>query len=130
MLATTPSLPRTETVQYAVRSFPRIRPFSVELVHPSVEGFSPGHEYVRRFWAAALGKGAPRNLLELFMAGLRQRIVHEPPYLRVLMSAGLVEVAGDCIRMTSRVPPLPSPLVSRLGPGLRSDHRRWAEGLT
>lgn len=105
--------------------FPRTRSFSVDLFHPSWEGFSPGDEYVRRFWAAAIGKGAIRDLLELFVAGLRQKAVQEPFYLRVLLAAGLVEVIGDHIRMPSRMPPLPSIMVTRLSPYLRSDHRRW-----
>lgn len=105
--------------------FPRTRSFVVDLLHPSPGGFSPGHEYVRRFWAAAIGRGAIRDLLELFVAGLRQRTVPEPFYLRVLLSAGLVEVIGDRILMPSRVPQLPSVMVTRLSPHLRSDHRRW-----
>ena len=110
--------------------FPASAPFQWNSFIPLWRASHLGMNISAVFWAGALGKGAIRDLLELFMAGLRQRIVHEPLHLRVLMSAGLVEVAGDCIRMPSRVPPLPSPLVSRLGPGLRSDHRRWAEGLT
>ena len=104
---------------------PRTRSFSVDLLHPSPGGFSPGHEYVRRFWAAAIGNGAIRDLLDLFVAGLRNRPVPEPFYLRVLLSAGLVEVIGDRIRMPARVPPLPSVMVGRLSPRLRFDHRRF-----
>ena len=105
--------------------FPRTRSFTVDLVHPGREGFSPGHEYVRRFWAAAIGAGAIRDLLQLFLAGLRRRRVQEPFYLGVLLSAGLVEVNGDRIRMPARVPPLHPSMVARLAPGLRSDHHRW-----
>ena len=107
------------------RRVPRTRSFSVELVPPAQDGFSPGHEYVRLFWAAAIGKGATRDLLDLFLAGLRRRRVCEPFYLAVLASAGLVQVTEGRIRMPSRVPPLPSPLVNRLAPHLRFDHRRW-----
>lgn len=109
----------------SVRRVPRTRSFSVALLPPCQDGFSPGHEYVRRFWAAAIGKGATRDLLDLFMAGLRRRRVREPFYLEVLASAGLVEVIEGHILMPSRVPPLPSPMVSRLAPHLRFDHRRW-----
>ena len=105
--------------------FPRTRSFTVDLVHPPEEGFSPGHEYVRLFWAAAIGKGAIRDLLDLFLAGLRQRAVPEPFYLGVLLAAGLVEVDEDQIRMPSRVPLLHSSLVARLHPALRFDHRRF-----
>lgn len=115
-----------------VRRVPRIRSFSVELVPSARHGFSPGHEYVRLFWAAALGKGAIRDLLDLFLAGLRRRRVCEPFYLAVLASAGLVQVTEGRISMPSRVPPLPSSMVSRLAPHLRLDHRRWTpqEGAT
>ncbi len=109
----------------SVRRVPRTRSFSVELIPPAQDGYSPGHEYVRRFWAAAIGKGATRDLLELFLAGLRRRRVREPFYLEVLASAGLVQVVEGRIRMPSRVPPLPSCMVSRLAPHLRFDHRRW-----
>ncbi len=105
--------------------FPHTRSFTVDLIHPEVEGFSPGHEYVRRFWAAAIGKGAIRDLLDLFLAGLRQRTVPEPFYLRVLLSSGLAEVREDRITIPSRVPLLHSSLVARLNPGLRFDHRRF-----
>ncbi len=108
-----------------VRRVPRIRSFSVEIVPSARHGFSPGHEYVRLFWAAALGKGAIRDLLDLFLAGLRRRRVCEPFYLAVLASAGLVQVTDGRIRMPSRVPPLPSSMVNRLTPHLRLDHRRW-----
>ena len=107
------------------RRVPHIRSFSVELVPADRQGFSPGHEYVRLFWAAALGKGAIRDLLDLFLAGLRRRRVCEPFYLAVLASAGLVQVTDGHIRMPSRVPPLPSSMVNRLAPHLRLDHRRW-----
>ncbi len=129
-MTTIVTLAKPPVVDRIIRRVPRIRSFSVELIHFPQEGFSPGHEYVRRFWAAAIGKGAIRDLLELFLAGLRQRTVHEPFHLGVLVSAGLVEVAEGHIRMPSRVPPLPSPLVSRLNPHLRSDHRRWTRQLS
>ena len=122
MLSMTSNTPVAEPT--GVR-FPRTRSFSVDLIHASSEGFSPGHEYVRRFWAAAIGRGAIRDLLELFLAGLRQRTVQEPFYLGVLLAAGLVEVLGNRIRIPSRVPPLPTNMVLRLSPYLRSDHRRW-----
>ncbi len=104
---------------------PRTRSFSVDLIHPQAEGFSPGHEYVRRFWAAAIGRGAIRDLLEVFLARLRRRTVNEPFYLGVLLSAGLVEVTDGRISVPSRVPILPSALVARLNPALRLDHRRF-----
>ncbi len=125
---TVTTVPRiTPVVDRPVNRFPRTRSFSVDLFHPPLEGFSPGHEYVRRFWAAAIGKGAIRDLLELFVAGLRHKPVQEPFYLRVLLSAGLVEVRGDLIRIPSRVPLLPSSMVTQLSPYLRSDHRRWEQ---
>lgn len=122
MLSVTPTAP---AIERTAGRFPRTRSFSVDLIHHSSEGFSPGHEYVRRFWAAAIGKGAIRDLLELFLAGLRRRTVQEPFYLGVLLAAGLVEVLDNRIRMPSRIPPLPSAMVLRLNPHLRSDHRRW-----
>lgn len=97
----------------------------MDLIPPDAEGFSPGHEYVRRFWAAVIGKGAVGDLLNLFLAGLRRRTIPEPFYLGVLLSAGLVEVRGERIRMPSRVPYLHSSMVARLHPGLRFDHRRY-----
>lgn len=118
----TPSAPLNNR---AAQRVPRVRSFSVELVPSAQHGFSPGHEYVRLFWAAALGKGAIRDLLDLFLAGLRRRRVREPFYLAVLASAGLVQVADGRIRMPSRVPPLPSSMVNRLAPHLRFDHQRW-----
>ncbi|MDE0231653.1 MAG: hypothetical protein OXI56_04590 [bacterium] len=109
----------------ADRRVPRTRSFSVELVPAARDGYSPGHEYVRLFWAAAIGRGATRDLLDLFLAGLRRRRIREPFYLAVLASAGLVQVTEGRIRMPSRVPPLPSSMLSRLAPHLRFDHRRW-----
>ena len=126
MPVTTTSTP-TPVVDRPANRFPRTHSFSVDLFHPSAEGFSPGHEYVRRFWAAAIGRGAIRDLLDLFVAGLRQKAVQEPFYLRVLLSAGLVDVRGDRIWIPSLVPMLPSVLVSRLSPYLRSEHRRWEQ---
>ena len=124
-MTTTASFAKPLVVNGTIRRVPHIRSFSVELVAPLREGFSPGHEYVRRFWAAAIGKGATRDLLELFVAGLRKRTVPEPFYLGVLASAGLIEMMEGGIRMPSRVPLLPPSMVSRLSPHLRSDHRRW-----
>lgn len=122
--ATTSTKP--QVAERPVTRFPRTRSFSVDLINPGAEGYSPGHEYVRRFWAAVIGTGAIRDLLQIFLAGLRQRRVREPFYLGVLLSAGLVEIHGDRITMPSRVPPLHSSMVARLTPGLRSDHRHWA----
>lgn len=107
------------------RRLPKTRSFLVDLTHPETGGFSPGHEYVRRFWAAAIGRGAIRDLLELFLAGLRQRKIDEPFHLGVLLSAGLVEMSENRIRMPARVPLLHSSLVARLHPALRLDHRRF-----
>ncbi len=113
------------TTHHRGRRVPRIRSYSVEVVDAPEGSYSPGHQYVRRFWAAAIGKGAVRDLLDLFLAGLRGRRVHEPFYLGVLVSAGLAEVAGPRILIPSRVPLLPSPMLTRLGLDLRYDHRRW-----
>ena len=122
----TQTVSKTATVaNRTMRRVPRTRSFSVELFPAAQDGFSPGHEYVRLFWAAAIGKGATRDLLDLFLAGLRRRRVSEPFYLAVLASAGLVQVMEGRIRMPSRVPPLPSSMVNRLAPHLRFDHRRW-----
>lgn len=127
-MTTTRSAVSRSPVSHPSGRLPPTRSFTVELVHPDGEGFSPGHEYVRRFWAAVVGNGAIRDLLDIFLAGLRRRAVPEPFYLSVLLAAGLAEVNGEHIRMPVRVPLLHSSLVARLNPGLRFDHRRFEPG--
>jgi len=87
-------------------------------------GFPAHHPYVRRYWVAVLGPGAVADLLRLMAAAAHHRALPYPEYLPVLMSAGLVCVAGGTLQVRPLVPPLGEAHVRRMPPALRAEHTR------
>jgi hypothetical protein len=87
-------------------------------------GYSPSHEYVRRFWIAVLGPGAVADLLRLTAAAQSGRSLKEPVHLPMLLAAGLaIRISGSVI-VNDTVPPVPAHLVRRMPPALRRAHAR------
>ncbi|MFV2001076.1 MAG: hypothetical protein ACC654_12000 [Acidimicrobiia bacterium] len=87
-------------------------------------GYSPTHQYVRRFWIAVLGPGAVADLLRLTAAAHSGRSLKEPIHLSALVRLGLVRWENGSIAVTDRVPPVPDDLVRRFPPALRRAHAR------
>jgi len=92
-------------------------------------GYSPTHQYVRRFWIAVLGPGAVADLLRLTAAAQSGRSLKEPIHLSALVRLGLVGWENGSISVADRVPPVPTDLVRRLPPALRRAHARSAQTL-
>ncbi len=87
-------------------------------------GYTPTHDYVRRFWIAVLGPGAVADLLRLTAAAHSGRSLKEPTHLSTLLAAGLVSHNQGALTVPDTVPPLPARLVRRLPPALRRAHAR------
>jgi len=104
-------------------SRPRVTPVLRSTEEP---GYSPTHQYVRRFWIAVLGPGAVADLLRLTAAAHSGRSLKEPIHLPALVRLGLVGWENGSISVTDRVPPVPDDLVRRFPPALRRAHARSA----
>ena len=92
------------------------------LARVPTEGYSPSHEYVRRFWIAILGPGAVADLLRLTAAAQSGRSLKEPVHLPMLLAAGLaIRIHGSVI-VNDTVPPVPPNLVRQMPPALRRAH--------
>ncbi|MEN8238807.1 MAG: hypothetical protein ABFR53_06345 [Actinomycetota bacterium] len=87
-------------------------------------GYSPSHEYVRRFWIAVLGPGAVADLLRLTAAAQSGRSLKEPVHLPALLAAGLAIRLHGSVIVNPTVPPVPAHLVRRMPPALRRAHAR------
>ena len=87
-------------------------------------GYSPSHEYVRRFWIAVLGPGAVADLLRLTAAAQSGRSLKEPVHLPTLLAAGLAIGVHGSVVVNNTVPPVPPHLVRRMPPALRRAHAR------
>jgi len=93
-------------------------------------GYPAHHEYVRRYWTAAIGAGAVADLLRLMQAAKRQRSIRRPVNTPALARSGLVLGQDSTLWVRSTVPPLPSEMVRRLPPSLRHElaSMRWTVG--
>ncbi len=113
---------------WATVSRPFVRPFAI----PITAGFAPSHEYVRRYWVAAIGAGAVEDLLRLSAAAKRGQAVPRPLFMQTLMTEGLAVFWRDQVGIPCPIPPLGSRAADRLSPSLASEHRRfimqWPEG--
>ena len=85
-------------------------------------GYTPTHDYVRRFWIAALGPGAVADLLRLTAAAHSGRSLKEPIHLSTLLAAGLVLRCDSTLTVPDTIPPVPDHLVRRFPPRLRRAH--------
>jgi hypothetical protein len=84
-------------------------------------GYPPDHNYVRRYWTAAIGAGAVADLLRLMQAAKRGRSIRRPVSTPVLARSGLIVGRGARLYVRSTVPPLPKELLRRLPPSLRQE---------
>lgn len=84
-------------------------------------GYPADHDYVRRYWTAAIGAGAVADLLRLMQAAKRRRSIRRPVNTPVLARSGLVLGHEDTLWVRSTVPPVPIELLSRLTPALRQE---------
>ncbi len=84
-------------------------------------GYPARHEYVRRYWTAALGPGAVADLLRLVQAAKRRRSIRRPLSLATLARVGLVVEQESRLYVRSTVPPVPPELWPRLTPQLRRE---------
>jgi len=104
-----------------------MRPTVAPVLAPApMKGYSPSHEYVRRFWIAVLGPGAVADLLRLTAAAQSGRSLKEPVHLPVLLAAGLAIRISGSVMVNDTVPPVPPHLVRRMPPALRRAHARAA----
>ncbi|MFP3913717.1 MAG: hypothetical protein ACLFWM_02500 [Actinomycetota bacterium] len=111
----------------AVRPTVRPRPqLPTRLVSVS-HGFPPDDPYVRRYWVAAIGRGAVTELLRLIRAAADEQPVPLPAWLPQLIRSDLVRVDQGSLIVTDRIPPVPRSLRRRFPPGLREEHRRLFE---
>ncbi len=101
------------------------RPPVVPVRIPVGEGFAPTHEYVRRYWVAALGAGPVEELLRLTTAAERRQAIRRPVFLATLVIEGLAVVLGELVAVPDPIPPLGSLAQSRLTPSLRAEHARF-----
>ena len=92
------------------------------LARATLAGYSPTHDYVRRFWIAVLGPGAVADLLRLTAAAHSGRSLKEPVHLSTLLAAGLVLWQNDTLTVPDTIPPVPNHLVARFPPRLRRAH--------
>ena len=84
-------------------------------------GYPADHDYVRRYWTAAIGAGAVADLLRLMQAAKRQRSIRRPVNTPMLARSGLVVGQASGLWVRSTVPPLPMELLRRLPPALRHE---------
>lgn len=110
-----------------VRPTARTRPDLPTRLQRVSNGFPPDDPYVRRYWVAALGRGAVTELLRLIRAATDERPVALPTWLPALMRSDLVRVEEGVLVVADRIPPVPRPLQRRFPPGLREEHRRRFE---
>jgi hypothetical protein len=92
------------------------------LTRGTAAGYTPTHDYVRRFWIAVLGPGAVADLLRLTAAAHSGRSLKEPIHLSTLLAAGLVLRHDTTLAVLDMVPPVPDHLVARFPPRLRREH--------
>ncbi|MDH3539084.1 MAG: hypothetical protein OEP52_03730 [Acidimicrobiia bacterium] len=90
----------------------------------SPAGYPPDHEYVRRYWTAAIGAGAVADLLRVMQAARSQRSIRRPVNTPMLARSGLIVGGGTDLYVRSTVPPLPRELLRRLPPALRQELAR------
>lgn len=110
-----------------VRPSARTRPLLPTRLECVDAGFRPSHPYVRRYWVAALGRGAVAELLRLIRAAADGRPMPLPHWLPILLKSDLVRVEDGVMIVASRIPPVPAGLQRRFPPGLREEHRRLLE---
>ena len=84
-------------------------------------GYPADHDYVRRYWTAAIGAGAVADLLRLMQAAKRQRSIRRPVNTPALARSGLIVGRDSHLYVRSTVPPLPTELLRRLPPSLRHE---------
>ena len=90
----------------------------------SPNGYPVDHDYVRRYWTAAIGAGAVADLLRLMQAAKRRKSIRRPVNTPTLVRSGLVVGHSNHIWVRSTVPPVPIELLSRLTPALRQELTR------
>ena len=106
------------------RGFPAPRPMirAVPLDLPEAR-LPTEHIYVRRFWAAILGRAALEDLLRLAAAARQERPVRLPTHLHVLMAEGLtVPRDEETLLAPVSMPLLGDSLVRRLPRTMRVPH--------
>lgn len=111
-------------VTRSVRGFPIVRPLIRAIPY---EADGPGvpteHLYVRRFWAAILGRAALEDLLRLSAAARQSRDIPLPTHLHVLIVEGLAVPWGEqAVQVPTRMPLLDDSLVRRLPRTMRVPH--------
>ncbi len=84
-------------------------------------GYPVDHEYVRRYWIAAIGAEAVADLLRLMQAAKRRRSIRRPVSTPALARSGLIVGTASHLYVRSTVPPLPPELLPRLTARLRRE---------
>lgn len=101
---------------------------SREIVRPlpgrdDSHGYSMTHDYVRKFWVAAIGPGAVADLLRLAAAAQSGRSLKRPIHLPSLLREGLISHTDRAVYVPATVPEVPARLVRRMPPALRRAHK-------
>lgn len=91
---------------------------------PVAGGYPAQHQYIRRYWTAALGAPAVGDLLRLIQAAKRGTAIRRPLHIRDLAMFGLVGEVGSRLWVRSTVPDLPPLLLERLPPRIRQELSR------
>ena len=97
------------------------RPLVVPELLRVAGGYPAQHQYIRRYWTAALGAPAVGDLLRLIQAAKLGQPIRRPLHIRDLAAFGLVGGAGPRLWVRSTVPELPDVLRRRLPPRLRQE---------
>lgn len=112
-----------------MRPTARVRPSLTPQLLPG-RGVSPDAPYVRRYWTAAVGPTAVRDLLRLIQAAKDGDSMRRPVTLPLLAATGLVLEHDGAVFVRDRVPPVPGHLMNKLPPALRRElairHSRFA----
>ena len=116
---------RSPLVRPTVNRRPIVRP----LLWAAPGGFPAHHEYVRRYWTAAIGASSVADLLRLMSAAKRRKPIKRPVNLATLARVGLVVEKGDRLFVRSTVPPVPEELWPRLTPRLMRELNAIGGGL-
>lgn len=81
--------------------------------------------YVRRFWVAAIGTGAVAELLRMVRAAEKGEAVRLPRSLPILLRLGLARATSSGLRVSRRIPLVPTEMRWRFPPSLAGEHSRW-----
>ena len=93
-------------------------------------GYPADHDYVRRYWTAAIGPGAVADLLRLVQAAKHRRSIRRPISVPTLARVGLVVGQESVLYVRSTIPALPRELTVRLTQSLRREVKQQQQTVS